>query len=107
MDAPEKFDRMVDVYIEIFGNRWNLLIINELLIGSKRFSEVKRNLEPITQTVLTRHLRQLEGYGIVSREVLPGPPVEVRYSVTPEGIQLYTPMLGIFEWIVGNVIEKE
>ena len=107
MDGRKDFDRMVDVYIEIFGNRWNILIINELLIGSRRFNEIKRNLEPVTQTVLIRHLRQLEGYGIISREVIDGPVQEVRYTVTPKGIKLYEPMLGTFGWIIQNVIDKD
>ena len=107
MDGRKDFDRMVDVYIEIFGNRWNILIINELLIGSRRFNEIKRNLEPVTQTVLIRHLRQLEGYGIISREVIDGPVQEVRYTVTPQGIKLYEPMLGTFGWIIQNVIDKD
>lgn len=106
MDDRKDFDRMIDAYVEIFGNRWNILIINELLIGSRRFNEIKRNLEPVTQTVLTRHLRQLEGYGIISREVLPGPPVEVRYSTTPKGLELFAPMLDTFKWIIENVVEK-
>lgn len=106
MGAPEDFQRMVDAYIEIFGNRWNIMIINEILIGSKRFSEIKRALEPITQTVLTRHLRQLEGYGIIRRDVVAGSPVEVRYSLTPQGIQLYEPMLGTFAWIIDNVLDR-
>ena len=106
-DGRKDFDRMVDVYIEIFGNRWNILIINELLIGSRRFNEIKRNLEPVTQTVLIRHLRQLEGYGIISREVIDGPVQEVRYTVTPQGIKLYEPMLGTFGWIIQNVIDKD
>lgn len=106
MGAKDDFDRMVDIYIEIFGNKWNLKIINEILIGSKRFNELKRTLDPITQTVLTRHLKQLKGFGIISRDVIPGPPVEVRYSLTPQGIELYTPMLNTFSWIINNVMEE-
>ena len=53
----EIVNRTVDTYLSIFGNRWNLLILYELFNGPKRFNELKRALDPITQTVLTRHLR--------------------------------------------------
>ena len=107
MSNTEDFEKMVDAYIDIFGNRWNILIINEILIGSKRFNEIKHALEPISQTVLVRHLRQLEDYGILSRKVVCESPIEVRYSLTPEGVELYTPMLESFKWIIRNILEKD
>ena len=107
MAEQKDFDRMIDIYAEIFGSKWNILIINELLIGFRRFNDIKRKLEPITQTVLIRHLRTLESYGIICREEIDGPVQEVRYTVTPQGIKLYESMLGTFAWIVENIIDKE
>ena len=51
MDEKERTCKIIDAYLSIFGNKWNLLILNELYYSPKRFNELKRALSPITQTV--------------------------------------------------------
>ena len=65
----ESICEVIDAYLTSFGNSWNLQILYELYNGPKRFNELKRSLTPITQTVLSRHLKSLEdskeGYLVV------------------------------------------
>ena len=104
MGAPEDFGRTVDVYNDLFGNRWNIVVINELVSHPKRFNEIKKSLEPVSQTVLVRHLRQLEEYGIIKREVMSENPLSVRYCITEAGIELYDAMMSTFTWIIRHQI---
>ena len=86
----EQTCRMIDAYLSIFGNRWNLLILNELFNGPKRFNELKRALSPITQTVLVRHLKTLEEMEVIALKIArdlglqPGDPI-VMSCGTPTG----------------------
>ena len=68
--------------IEIFGDKWTSDIIFALSEGSKRFGQIKRELAPITQRVLTEHLRDLEHYGFVDRTVYDQKPLHVEYGLT-------------------------
>ena len=74
--------------IELIGRRWNGVIIQRLLSGPERFSELRSGIPGITDAMLTQRLRQLEGEGIVSREVLTTRPVEIRYALTGVGERL-------------------
>jgi DNA-binding HxlR family transcriptional regulator len=72
--------------LEVVGERWSLLIVRDLLLGARRFTDLARSLNDITPTRLTGRLRQLEAAGIVVREPLAGR--EVRYRLTDAGIDL-------------------
>ena len=63
-------DCPVATTINLIGNKWKLLIIRDLLSGTKRFSELRKNLTGISQRVLTENLRNLENDGLIDREVL-------------------------------------
>ena len=58
---------IIDAYLNAFGNSWNLQILYELYEGPKRFNELKKDLKPITQTVLSRHLRSMEECQLIER----------------------------------------
>ena len=105
MDDKEQVCRVIDVYLSIFGNRWNLLILNELFHGPKRFNELRRALSPITQTVLTRHLKLLEDMNVIERNVLSGSPPPVYYAISKEGYSMIPSMMGSYEWIIQHVPE--
>ena len=62
-------DCPVATTINLIGNKWKLLIIRDLLSGTKRFSELRKNLTGISQRVLTENLRNLENDGLIDREV--------------------------------------
>lgn len=71
--------------VQMIGNKWKLLILRNLLVRPWRFNELLRNLEGISQKVLTDNLRALEADGIVIRTVYPEVPPRVEYSLSPIG----------------------
>ena len=73
-------DCPVATTINLIGNKWKLLIIRDLLSGTKRFSELRKNLTGISQRVLTENLRNLENDGLIDREVFAEVPPRVEYS---------------------------
>lgn len=74
--------------LEIIGGRWKVLIVWQLFRGARRFSELLRALDGITQKMLTQQLRELERHGVVHRTVYPQVPPKVEYSLTPLGESL-------------------
>lgn len=99
----EQTCRMIDAYLSIFGNRWNLLILNELFNGPKRFNELKRALSPITQTVLVRHLKTLEEMEVIERNVISDTPPSVYYSISRSGFAVIPSMVNLYGWILEHV----
>ena len=100
MEDRERVCRVIDAYLSIFGNKWNLLILNELFNGPKRFNELKRALSPITQTVLTRHLKSLEDADVIERKVISDSPPSVYYAISKEGYSVIPSMISSYNWIV-------
>ena len=73
--------------LELVGERWALLVVRELLLGPKRFSDLRADLPGISARVLTERLESLEGNGLVLRRRLP-PPVSAQvYELTPWGYE--------------------
>lgn len=72
----------------LIGDKWKVLIIKDLLTGTKRFGELKKSLNGITQKVLTNNLRQMEASGLVNRKVYAEVPPRVEYSLTETGWSL-------------------
>lgn len=75
----------VETTLLFLSDKWKVLIFRELLDGTKRFSELKRALSPITQKMLTQNLREMEEDGLVNRKVYPVVPPKVEYSLTDLG----------------------
>ena len=73
---------------EILGERWTLLIIRELLIGQKRFSDLADRLGPVSPAMLTSRLNTLVDYGVIQRAKLPRPFNAQVYELTPVGLAL-------------------
>ena len=78
----------VETALILMGDRWKLLIVQELLQGTKRFGELKKALNGISQKVLTQHLRAMEDSGLVTRKVYAEVPPKVEYSLTDIGQSL-------------------
>src|SRR4051812_18209103 len=79
--------------LDVVGERWALLVVRELLLGPKRFADLVRGLDGVSQNVLSQRLRDLEGDGVIARRRL-GPPVSASvYELTPWGREL-GPVLG-------------
>lgn len=77
-----------EITLALVGDRWKILIIRELLFGTKRFGELRKRLAGISQKVLTQHLRAMEESGLVNREVFAEVPPKVEYSLTDTGRSL-------------------
>lgn len=78
----------VETTLMLISDRWKVLIIRDLLTGTKRFSELKKSVGKISQKVLTSNLRSMEESGLVSRKVYPEVPPRVEYSLTKTGWSL-------------------
>ena len=78
----------VETALMMMGDRWKVLIVRDLLTGTKRFGELKKGLSGISQKTLTEHLRIMEENGLVNRKVYAEVPPRVEYSLTDLGISL-------------------
>ena len=78
----------VAITVDIIGNKWKLLILRDILTGTKRFSEMKRVMPGVTQKMLTQSLRGLEEDGLIERKVYPVVPPKVEYTLTELGLSL-------------------
>ena len=72
----------------LISNKWKILIIRDLLNGTKRFGELQRTVAGISQKVLTSNLKELESDGLINRKVYPVVPPKVEYSLTKKGSEL-------------------
>ena len=88
----------VETTLTLIGNKWKVLILQELLSGTKRFSELKRSLNGVSQKVLTTQLRAMEADGLVHREVFAEVPPRVEYSLTELGRSLKPILDAMVEW---------
>ena len=78
----------VEVTLSLLSSKWKILIIRELLTGTKRFSEIKRALPDVTQKMLTQSLRGLEEDGLIERKVYAVVPPKVEYTLSDLGWRL-------------------
>ena len=78
----------VETTLMLISNRWKVLIIRDLLDGTKRFGELKRSVGNISQKVLTANLRTMEESGLLTRKVYPEVPPRVEYTLTETGYSL-------------------
>jgi DNA-binding HxlR family transcriptional regulator len=84
--------------LELVGERWALLVIRDLLLGPKRFSDLRRGLPRIPTNILAARLRDLEQGAIVRRRVLPRPAASVVYELTEYGADLKPVVLSLGAW---------
>ena len=88
----------VETTLALISNKWKVLIIRDLLDGTKRFGELKSSIGSITQKVLTANLRDMEQQGLVIRTVFPEVPPRVEYSLTETGHSLKPILDAMFIW---------
>jgi DNA-binding HxlR family transcriptional regulator len=74
--------------LDLVGERWALLVVRELLLGPKRFTDLRAGLPQVGPDVLSQRLRELEGAGIVARRTLDPPASAKVYALTPRGARL-------------------
>ena len=84
--------------LNLVGERWALLVVRELLLGPKRFSDLRGGLPGISPNVLAQRLRDLEASGVVRREQLPPPAASWVYGLTPWGQELEPVLQNLGRW---------
>lgn len=94
----------VEVTLALMGDKWKVLIIRDLLDGSKRFGELRKSLTGISAKVLTQHLRALEESGLINRTVYAEVPPRVEYALTELGMTLRPIHDALFQW--GEMYKK-
>ena len=87
--------------VQLIGSKWKLLILRNLLARPWRFNEMKKDLEGISQKVLTDSLRSLEEDGIVTRTVYPEVPLRVEYSLSELGDSMRPIIKAMEDWGIG------
>ena len=90
--------RKVAPILARIGDKWSVLIVMTLSQGGRRFSELKREIDGISQRMLTLSLRGLERDGLISRTVTPNIPPRVDYELTDLGRSLCVPVLALGAW---------
>ena len=88
----------VETTLTLISDKWKILIIRDLLGGTKRFSELRRSVGHISQKVLSSNLRQMEADGVVHHEVYAEVPPRVEYSLTTTGRSLETVINALHDW---------
>lgn len=88
----------VEITMGLIGEKWKVLIIRDLLTGTKRFGELKKSVAGITQKVLTNNLRQMEADGLIKRKVYAEVPPRVEYSLTKTGLSLKPILDSMVSW---------
>ena len=102
-------DCPVATTVQIIGNKWKLLIIRNLRIRPWRFNELQKNLEGISQKVLTDSLRSMEADGLITRTVYAEVPPRVEYALSELGETMRPILESMEQWGIAyiNKIDKE
>ena len=88
----------VEVTLMLISDRWKVLILRDLLSGTKRFGELKKSIGSISQKVLTSNLRSMEEDGLLTRKVYAEVPPRVEYTLTELGKSLQPILLAMQQW---------
>ena len=88
----------VEVTLMLISDRWKVLILRDLLSGTKRFGELKKSIGSISQKVLTSNLRSMEEDGLLTRKVYAEVPPRVEYTLTELGESLRPILFAMQQW---------
>lgn len=88
----------VETTLMLISDRWKVLIIRDLLEGTKRFGELKKSVGNISQKVLTTNLRSMEDAGLLTRKVYAEVPPRVEYTLTETGYSLKPVLDAMVAW---------
>ena len=88
----------VDTTLTLIGDKWKVLILRDLLTGTKRFGELKKSVGNVSQKVLTAQLRAMEESGLLTRTVYAEVPPRVEYTLTELGESLKPILDAMLNW---------
>lgn len=88
----------VETTLTLIGDKWKVLILRDLIPGTKRFGELKKSIGSVSQKVLTAQLRDMEENGLVHREAYAEVPPRVEYSLTELGRSLKPILDSMWSW---------
>ena len=88
----------VETTLALIGDKWKVLILRDLMPGTKRFGELKKSIGNVTQKVLTAQLRQMEESGLLTRTVYAEVPPRVEYTLTELGYSLKPVLDAMWSW---------
>ena len=88
----------VEATLTLIGNKWKVLILRDLMGGTRRFGELQRSAGGVTQKVLTAQLRAMEASGLLTRKVYAEVPPRVEYTLTQTGYSLKPVLDAMCDW---------
>ena len=88
----------VETTLTLISDKWKVLILRDLMSGTKRFGELKKSIGHVTQKVLTAQLRQMEESGLLTRKVYAEVPPRVEYTLTELGYSLKPVLDAMWTW---------
>lgn len=97
----------VETTLMLIGDKWKVLILRDLLPGTKRFGELRKSIGNVSQKVLTAQLRAMEESGLLIRTVYPEVPPRVEYSLTELGSSLKPILDAMRDWGEGYKASME
>lgn len=95
---------MLTECMQVIAGAWAPNVIWCLRAGPRRYSELKTDIPPVTSKVLSQRLRELEGRGVIARNVMPTTPPSVEYELTPLGAELIPALEAVVE--VGHKLKE-
>ena len=88
----------VETTLTLIGDKWKVLILRDLMNGTKRFGELKKSIGTVSQKVLTAQLRDMEESGLLTRKVYAEVPPRVEYTLTELGYSLKPVLDSLWSW---------
>ena len=88
----------VETTLMLIGDKWKVLILRDLMEGTKRFGELKKSIGTVSQKVLTAQLRDMEDKGLLTRKVYAEVPPRVEYTLTETGYSLKQILDSMVSW---------
>lgn len=90
-------------FFQQFGDKWSLPVLGCLFNGPLRFSQLRKELEPISERMLILTLKKLEENGFIEHGQSAGQPAQNAYGLTPQGMSLLEQVADLFQWTNANV----
>lgn len=101
VDCPSR------LLFEQLADKWSMMVLTVLDPEPRRFNDIKRRLEGVSQKSLTQTLRKLERNGLIDRHVVASSPVSVQYSLSALGRSLLKPFRALYRWTIEHLAEVE